>query len=95
MSLAFVNIITTRLQEAAVAADQATCVALARLEELNVQLADVGQRLAAAMVACRSAAAIRLADLQALTEHLEVATALAHIPFRHICLVQILEACTL
>lgn len=59
-------------QEAAVAADQERCAALARLEKQDAQLADLGQQLSIAICACRSAAANDMADVQAETMELQV-----------------------
>ena len=60
------------LQEAAVAADKERSAALARLEEQDAQLADLGQQLATAICTCRSAAANELADEQAHATQLQV-----------------------
>ena len=60
------------LQEAAVAADQERCAALARFEEQDAQLADLGQQLASAICTCRSAAASDVAHMQAQASELQV-----------------------
>ena len=59
-------------QEAAVAADQERCAALARLEKQDAQLADLGQQLATAICTCRIAAANNIADAQAEAMELQV-----------------------